>query len=88
MYTAICVIGPNSRDLMQQLTGLKMGIKDFPYFTYKECDVWMASGVRMLHMTHTGEMGWVMYIPNEVNSNVTYSKTYKISGDHLLNNKL
>lgn len=51
---------------MQELTGLKMGIKDFPYFTYKECDVWMANGVRMLHMTHTGEMGWVMYIPNEV----------------------
>lgn len=51
---------------MQQLTGLKMGIKDFPYFTYKEVDAWMADGVRMLHMTHTGEMGWVMYIPNEV----------------------
>lgn len=62
----MCVIGPNSRDLMQQLTGLKMGIKDFPYFTYKEVDAWMANGVRMLHMTHTGEMGWVMYIPNEV----------------------
>ncbi|XP_022669738.1 pyruvate dehydrogenase phosphatase regulatory subunit, mitochondrial-like isoform X2 [Varroa destructor] len=81
MYTAICVIGPNSRDLMQQLTGLKMGIKDFPYFTYKECDVWMASGVRMLHMTHTGEMGWVMYIPNEYALHV-YDRLVDIGKDY------
>ena len=28
-------------------------------------DVGLASGIRALNLTHTGELGWILYIPNE-----------------------
>lgn len=32
----------------------------------QELDVGLASGIRALNLTHTGELGYVLYIPNEV----------------------
>ncbi|CAG0907522.1 unnamed protein product, partial [Cyprideis torosa] len=65
MYTAICVIGPMSRHLLSELTDTDMSPKEFPFFTFQEIDVGLASGIRALNLTHTGELGWVLYIPNE-----------------------
>ncbi|XP_069700956.1 pyruvate dehydrogenase phosphatase regulatory subunit, mitochondrial isoform X2 [Periplaneta americana] len=65
MYTAICVMGPFSRILMSELTDTDLSPKSFPFFTFKELDVGLANGIRAMNITHTGELGYVLYIPNE-----------------------
>jgi pyruvate dehydrogenase phosphatase regulatory subunit len=65
LYTALCVMGPLSRAVLSELTETDMSPKSFPFFTVKEIDIGSASGIRAMNLTHTGEMGWVLYIPNE-----------------------
>ncbi|XP_014279894.1 pyruvate dehydrogenase phosphatase regulatory subunit, mitochondrial isoform X1 [Halyomorpha halys] len=65
MYTAICIMGPLTRSLLSELTEQDLRPKSFPFFTYKEIDVGLANGIRALNLTHTGELGYVLYIPNE-----------------------
>ncbi|EDW62674.1 pyruvate dehydrogenase phosphatase regulatory subunit, mitochondrial [Drosophila virilis] len=76
MYTAICILGPYSRILLSELTDTDLSAKSFPFFTYKELDVGLADGIRVLNITHTGELGYVLYIPNEYALHV-YSRLYK-----------
>lgn len=64
-YTAICIMGPFTRKLLAELTDTDLSPKNFPFFTYKELDVGLANGVRTFNLTHTGELGYVLYIPNE-----------------------
>ncbi|XP_037935094.1 pyruvate dehydrogenase phosphatase regulatory subunit, mitochondrial [Teleopsis dalmanni] len=75
MYTAICILGPYSRVLLSELTDTDLSSKNFPFFTYKELDVSLANGIRTLNITHTGELGYVLYIPNEFALHV-YSRLY------------
>ncbi|GAB6031167.1 hypothetical protein CHUAL_007971 [Chamberlinius hualienensis] len=65
MYTAICVMGLQSRALLAELTDSDMSSTNFPFFTFKEMDVGLASHIRVMNLTHTGELGWILYIPNE-----------------------
>lgn len=65
MYTAICILGPFSRRLLSELTDSDLSPKAFPFFTFKELDVGLANGIRAMNLTHTGELGYVLYIPNE-----------------------
>ncbi|XP_046657941.1 pyruvate dehydrogenase phosphatase regulatory subunit, mitochondrial-like [Daphnia pulicaria] len=65
LYTALCVMGPLSRAVLSELTEADLSPKSFPFFTVKEMDMGSASGIRAMNLTHTGEMGWVLYIPNE-----------------------
>ncbi|XP_021921510.1 pyruvate dehydrogenase phosphatase regulatory subunit, mitochondrial isoform X2 [Zootermopsis nevadensis] len=65
MYTAICVMGPFSRVFLSELTDTDLSPKSFPFFTFKELDVGLANGIRAMNITHTGELGYVLYIPNE-----------------------
>ncbi|CAB0020419.1 unnamed protein product [Nesidiocoris tenuis] len=65
MYTAICLMGPLSRSLLAELTDQDLSPKYFPFFTYKDMDVGFATGIRVMNLTHTGELGYVLYIPNE-----------------------
>ncbi|KAK9499297.1 hypothetical protein O3M35_002353 [Rhynocoris fuscipes] len=65
MYTAICLMGPLTRSLLSELTEHDLSPKNFPFFTYKEIDVGFANEVRAMNLTHTGELGYVLYIPNE-----------------------
>ncbi|KAI1717819.1 aminomethyltransferase folate-binding domain-containing protein [Ditylenchus destructor] len=69
-YTALNIVGPSSRYLMQDITGKSMAPNDFPSFAYRELHVGMAHGIRSISVTHCGELGWVLYIPNEVAQNV------------------
>lgn len=71
-YTAICIMGPFSRSLLSELTDTDLSPKNFPFFTYKELDVGLANGVRTFNLTHTGELGYVLYIPNEFALHVTF----------------
>lgn len=65
LYTALCVMGPLSRAVLAELTDTDLSPKAFPFFTVREIDIGSASGIRAMNLTHTGEMGWVLYIPNE-----------------------
>lgn len=65
MYTAICIMGPFTRLLLCELTDTDLSPKHFPFFTYKELELGMANGIRAFNLTHTGELGYVLYIPNE-----------------------
>ncbi|CAD7086927.1 unnamed protein product [Hermetia illucens] len=65
MYTAIAIMGPYTRLLLSELTDTDLSPKNFPFFTYKELDVGLANGIRAMNLTHTGELGYVLYIPNE-----------------------
>ncbi|KYN15161.1 PREDICTED: pyruvate dehydrogenase phosphatase regulatory subunit, mitochondrial isoform X1 [Trachymyrmex cornetzi] len=64
-YTAICIMGPATRKLLTELTDVDLNPKNFPFFTFKELDVGLANGIRTMNLTHTGELGYVLYIPNE-----------------------
>ncbi|XP_046467486.1 pyruvate dehydrogenase phosphatase regulatory subunit, mitochondrial isoform X1 [Neodiprion pinetum] len=64
-YTAICIMGPATRELLSELTDTDLNAKNFPFFTFKELDVGLANGIRAMNLTHTGELGYVLYIPNE-----------------------
>ncbi|XP_046389566.1 pyruvate dehydrogenase phosphatase regulatory subunit, mitochondrial [Ischnura elegans] len=65
MYTAICIMGPLTRALLSELADVDLNPKYFPFFTFKKLDVGLASGIRVMNLTHTGELGYVLYIPNE-----------------------
>ncbi|CAG9136949.1 unnamed protein product [Plutella xylostella] len=65
MYTAICIMGPFTRNLLSELTDTDLSPSNFPFFTFKEIDVGLANGIRAMNLTHTGELGYVLYIPNE-----------------------
>lgn len=65
MYTAICIMGPFTKQLLSKLTDSDLNPKSFPFFTFKELDVGLANGIRAMNLTHTGELGYVLYIPNE-----------------------
>ncbi|XP_074028153.1 pyruvate dehydrogenase phosphatase regulatory subunit, mitochondrial isoform X1 [Leptinotarsa decemlineata] len=65
MFTALCIMGPYTRSLLSELTDTDLNPKNFPFFTYKMLDIGLANGIRTMNLTHTGELGYVMYIPNE-----------------------
>lgn len=66
MFTALCIMGPFTRTLLSELTDTDLSPKNFPFFTFKMLDVGLANGIRTMNLTHTGELGYVLYIPNEV----------------------
>ncbi|KAG0720826.1 Pyruvate dehydrogenase phosphatase regulatory subunit, mitochondrial [Chionoecetes opilio] len=57
--------GPLARNVLSELTDEDLSTKAFPFFSFKEMDVGLANGIRAMNITHTGELGWVLYIPNE-----------------------
>ncbi|KAG8179596.1 hypothetical protein JTE90_001837 [Oedothorax gibbosus] len=65
LYTAICLMGPLAQSVMSDLTDSSVSYKEFPFFTCKELNIGVANNIKTFHQTHTGELGYVMYIPNE-----------------------
>lgn len=58
--------GPKARDILSEITNFDLSPKAFPFFSFKEIDIGLVNGIRAMNLTHTGELGWVLYIPNEV----------------------
>lgn len=65
LYTAICLMGPLAQSVLSDLTDSSVSYKEFPFFTYKELNIGLANNIKTFHQTHTGELGYVLYIPNE-----------------------
>ncbi|KAB0792639.1 hypothetical protein PPYR_14600 [Photinus pyralis] len=76
MYTALAIMGPLTRSLLSELTDTDLSPRNFPFFTIKLLDVGHVSGIRTMNLTHTGELGYVLYIPNEFALHV-YSRLMK-----------
>lgn len=65
MFTSLCIMGPFTRTLLSEHTDTDLSPKNFPFFTFKMLDIGLANGIRTFNLTHTGELGYVLYIPNE-----------------------
>ncbi|NQV43556.1 MAG: FAD-dependent oxidoreductase [Rhodospirillales bacterium] len=60
----IGVMGPRSRDLLQNLTSGDISAQAFPFSTSKRIDVGSVA-VRATRVSFVGELGWELYIPTE-----------------------
>jgi 4-methylaminobutanoate oxidase (formaldehyde-forming) len=58
------LMGPNSRALLEDLTGEDLSNGAFPFATSKEIEIGYAR-VRASRITYVGELGWELYIPAE-----------------------
>ncbi|XP_054719909.1 pyruvate dehydrogenase phosphatase regulatory subunit, mitochondrial-like [Uloborus diversus] len=65
LYTAICLMGPLAQSLLSDITDSSVSYKEFHFFTCKELNIGLANNIKTFHQTHTGELGYVLYIPNE-----------------------
>ncbi|XP_047290261.1 pyruvate dehydrogenase phosphatase regulatory subunit, mitochondrial isoform X4 [Homo sapiens] len=64
-YTALNLIGPRAVDVLSELSYAPMTPDHFPSLFCKEMSVGYANGIRVMSMTHTGEPGFMLYIPIE-----------------------
>ncbi|XP_041376900.1 pyruvate dehydrogenase phosphatase regulatory subunit, mitochondrial-like isoform X2 [Gigantopelta aegis] len=65
MYSGINLIGPHAQQLLGDVTDISTDRSDFKAMTCKEIDVGCASGIRAMRLTHSGEDGFILYIPAE-----------------------
>ena len=58
------LMGPNSRALLQDLSGEDLSNDGFPFATSREIEIGFAR-VRASRLTFVGELGWELYVPAE-----------------------
>ena len=58
------LMGPNSRALLEALSGEDLSNEAFPFATSREIEIGYAR-VRASRITYVGELGWELYIPAE-----------------------
>ena len=58
----LSIQGPNSRKLLQKLTGENLSNDSFPFSTHKVVEI-AGHKLRALRLTFVGEMGWELHIP-------------------------
>uniref|UniRef100_A0A669CHY3 Pyruvate dehydrogenase phosphatase regulatory subunit n=1 Tax=Oreochromis niloticus TaxID=8128 RepID=A0A669CHY3_ORENI len=64
-FSALNLIGPRAMDVLAELSYVSMTPDHFPSMFCKEMSVGYANGIRVMSMTHTGEPGFMLYIPIE-----------------------
>ena len=57
------VAGPHSRSLLAELTETPLSNEAFPWFGLRECEVGLATGVRVLRVNYLGELGYELHHP-------------------------
>ena len=65
----IGLMGPNSRALLEDLTGEDFGNDAFPFGSSREIELGYGK-VRANRLTYVGELGWELYVPAEFCQNV------------------
>ena len=58
----LALMGPNSRALLQRLTGEPLDNEHFPFATSRELEIGCAI-VRASRITYVGDLGWELYVP-------------------------
>ena len=64
-----CVMGPNSRALLEAASGADLSNATHPFATWREIELGYAR-VRAHRVTYVGELGWEIYAPTEFARNV------------------
>lgn len=70
MFSGINIIGPHAQQLLADVSDISTSRSDFRPMSCKRMDVGNASGVWAMRLTHTGEDGFILYIPSEYALNV------------------
>jgi len=68
-YSVMTVMGPNSRALLSKLTSSDLSNESFPFGTTKMIGLGYAT-VRAARVTYVGELGWELYVPTEMATDV------------------
>ena len=63
------LMGPNSRALLEKLSGADLSNDAFPFATSQEIEIGYAK-VRASRITYVGELGWELYIPADFAAHV------------------
>ncbi|MEM5275532.1 FAD-dependent oxidoreductase [Cupriavidus taiwanensis] len=63
-YAVLAVMGPRSRELLQQVSRADFSNEGFPFGSSREIDLGYAT-VRATRLTYVGELGWELYVPVE-----------------------
>ncbi|MBV96715.1 Pyruvate dehydrogenase phosphatase regulatory subunit, mitochondrial, partial [Eschrichtius robustus] len=80
---ALNLIGPRAVDVLSELSYAPMTPDHFPSLFCKEMSVGYANGIRVMSMTHTGEPGFMLYIPIE-----KYYNNIKVKGLFMIREEL
>lgn len=62
--TVLCVMGPNSRALLEAVSGADLSNAGHPFATARTIEIGTARA-RAARITYVGELGWELYIPTE-----------------------
>ncbi|XP_059144438.1 pyruvate dehydrogenase phosphatase regulatory subunit, mitochondrial-like [Physella acuta] len=65
MFSGINIIGPHAQQLLADVSDFPTNKTDFRPMTTNMIDVGHASSIRAMRLTHTGEDGFILYIPAE-----------------------
>ena len=76
----LSVQGPNSRDLLGELTTADLSNAAFPYLTAQEIDLDHARALAV-RMSFVGELGWELFVPTEFSAGV-YDRVMAIGAAH------
>jgi len=63
-YALLSLQGPESRNLLSQLTRADLSNEAFPYFTAQEIELHQGLGWAF-RLSFVGELGWELYVPTE-----------------------
>ena len=63
-WAVMGIMGPNSRALLQEVTGADLSNEAFPFGTSQPIEVGCALG-RAIRVSYVGELGWELYLPSE-----------------------
>ncbi|XP_061163484.1 pyruvate dehydrogenase phosphatase regulatory subunit, mitochondrial-like [Saccostrea echinata] len=80
-YAGINVIGPHAPQLLNDVSGVKTSRQEFKQMTCKVIDVGFASNIIAMRLTHSGEDGFVLYVPSEYGLHV-YETLVKAGKDY------
>ena len=79
------VVGPASRDILQEITEIDLTSEHFPWMSAQSATVGLASDVRLLRVNYEGELGWELYHPICYNLHL-YEELTRAGGAHGLKN--
>uniref|UniRef100_A0A914I8S8 Uncharacterized protein n=1 Tax=Globodera rostochiensis TaxID=31243 RepID=A0A914I8S8_GLORO len=82
-FIALDIVGPASRDLMRALTNESVTPHDFPSFAFRTVHLGLVGPLRAISVSHCGELGWMLYIPNELVLNA-YEQLVDAGTEHSL----
>jgi glycine cleavage system aminomethyltransferase T/glycine/D-amino acid oxidase-like deaminating enzyme len=79
-YAMLGLMGPQSRSLLQALSGANLSNDAFPFATSQEIELGYAKA-RASRVTYVGELGWELYVPTEFAAHV-FERIVEIGEDY------